>query len=146
MSFAGHSGMDININIDDNNVSNFLFNEELGAVIQVYDEEADFIIQSLQKSVGPVISLIGKPRTDQNIILNNITDSLASLIGNLVNSIDPELIIMGGGVVINNLKFRNLLIKKIPKYIFSKDVKKIKIRMSKLKDDTGLLGAAAVFK
>jgi len=71
MSFAGHSGMDININIDDNNVSNFLFNEELGAVIQVYDEEADFIIQSLQKSVGPVISLIGKPRTDQNIILNN---------------------------------------------------------------------------
>ena len=87
-----------------------------------------------------------KKSKKQNIILNNIADSLASLIGNLVNSIDPELIIMGGGVVINNLKFRNLLIKNIPKYILSKDVKKIKILMSKLKDDTGLLGAAAVFK
>ena len=87
-----------------------------------------------------------KESKKQNIILNNIADSLASLIGNLVNSIDPELIIMGGGVVINNLKFRNLLIKNIPKYILSKDVKKIKILMSKLKDDTGLLGAAAVFK
>jgi len=71
MSFAGHSGMDININIDDDGVSNFLFNEELGAVIQVHDEEVDFILQSLQKSIGAVISIIGKPRADQNINLNN---------------------------------------------------------------------------
>ncbi|MDG2252582.1 MAG: phosphoribosylformylglycinamidine synthase [Methylophilaceae bacterium] len=71
MSFAGHTGMDININIDDNDVSNFLFNEELGAVIQVSDKESDFVLQSLQKSIGSVISIIGKPRIDQNIILNN---------------------------------------------------------------------------
>ena len=71
MSFAGHIGIDINININKNDVSNFLFNEELGAVIQVNDKEVDFILQSLQKSLGPVVSLIGKPRTDQNIILNN---------------------------------------------------------------------------
>ena len=71
MSFAGHIGIDINISIDDNNVSNYLFNEELGAVIQVHDDEADFIIQSLQNSVGPEVTLIGKPRTDQNIILKN---------------------------------------------------------------------------
>ena len=76
MSFAGHSGMDININIDDNDVSNFLFNEELGAVIQVSDKESDFVLQSLQKSVGSVISIIGKPRIDQNIILNNNKDTI----------------------------------------------------------------------
>ena len=87
-----------------------------------------------------------KNQKKQNLILNNIADSLGSLIGNLINSVDPSAIVMGGGVVINNLKFRNLLIKNIPKYILSKDVKKIKILMSKLKDDTGLLGAAAVFK
>ena len=67
-------------------------------------------------------------------------------IGNLINSIDPEFIVMGGGVVNNNVKFRNLLIKHTRNYILAADVKKIKILISKLKDDTGLLGAAAVFK
>ncbi len=77
MSFAGHSGMDISTNVDDN-IFNFLFNEELGAVIQVHDEEVDFIFQSLHKSIGPVISIIGKPRTDQNINLINNKDIIFS--------------------------------------------------------------------
>ena len=87
-----------------------------------------------------------KQSKKQDLLLNNIADSLGSLIGNLINSIDPELIVMGGGVVNNNFKFRNLLIKYTRNYILSEDVKKIKILISKLKDDTGLLGAAAVFK
>ena len=78
--------------------------------------------------------------------MNNIADSLGSLIGNLINSVDPGVIVMGGGVVINNLNFRNLLIKYSRNYIFAQDAKKIKILISKLKDDTGLLGAAAIFK
>ncbi len=87
-----------------------------------------------------------KQSKKQDLLFNNIADSLGSLIGNLINSIDPELIVMGGGVVNNNFKFRNLLIKYTRNYILSEDVKKIKILISKLKDDTGLLGAAAVFK
>ena len=87
-----------------------------------------------------------KQSKKQDLVLNNIADSLGSLIGNLINSIDPEFIVMGGGVVNNNFKFRNLLIRYTRNYIFSEDVKKIKILISKLKDDTGLLGAAAVFK
>ena len=82
----------------------------------------------------------------QNLILNNIADSLGSLIGNLINSVDPGVIVMGGGVVINNLNFRNLLIKYSRNYIFAQDAKKIKILISKLKNDTGLLGAASIFK
>ena len=78
--------------------------------------------------------------------MNNITDGLGSLIGNLVNSVDPSVIVMGGGVVINNLNFRNSLIKHSRNYIFAKDAKKIKILISKLKNDTGLLGAASIFK
>ena len=82
----------------------------------------------------------------QNIILNNIAESLGSLIGNLINSVDPSVAVMGGGVIINNSKFKNSLIKYSRNYILSKDVKKIKFLTSKLKDDTGLLGAAAIFK
>jgi len=89
MSFAGHSGMDINIDIDDD-ISNFLFNEELGAVIQVHDEEVDFILQSLQKSIGPVISIIGKPRTDQNINLNNNKNTIFSGVRSYLQQIWSE--------------------------------------------------------
>ena len=78
--------------------------------------------------------------------LTNISESLASLIGNLVNSVDPHMIILGGGVVVNNKVFRNLLINHIRKYIFSNDVKSIRIVLSKLKVDTGLIGAAAIFR
>ena len=78
--------------------------------------------------------------------LTNISESLASLIGNLVNSVDPHMIVLGGGVVVNNKVFRNLLINHIRKYILSNDVKSIRIVLSKLKVDTGLIGAAAIFR
>ena len=56
------------------------------------------------------------------------------------------MIVLGGGVVVNNKLFRNLLINHIRKYIFSNDVKSIRIVLSKLKVDTGLIGAAAIFR
>jgi len=82
----------------------------------------------------------------QKAILKNIADSLGSLIGNLVNTVDPGLIVLGGGVVLKNIEFRKMLINYSHNYIFFKDVKKIKILVSKLKNDTGVLGAAAIFK
>ena len=45
MSFAGHVGMTINMDALDDNWMAALFNEELGAVIQVRAEQADSIIQ-----------------------------------------------------------------------------------------------------
>ena len=82
----------------------------------------------------------------QKVILENIADSLGSLIGNLVNTVDPGFIVLGGGVVLNNIEFRKMLINYSHNYIFFKDIKKIKILVSKLKIDTGVLGAAAIFK
>ena len=78
--------------------------------------------------------------------LNNVSESLASLIGNLVNSVDPSFIVLGGGVVLNNSEFRKLLIRHTRKFIFCDDVKSIKILLSKLKVDTGVIGAAAIFR
>ena len=82
----------------------------------------------------------------QKVILENIADSLGSLIGNLVNTVDPGFIILGGGVVLNNIEFRKMLINYSHNYIFCKDIKKIRMLVSKLKIDTGVLGAAAIFK
>jgi len=82
----------------------------------------------------------------QKVILENIADSLGSLIGNLVNTVDPGFIVLGGGVVFNNIEFRKMLINYSHNYMFCKDIKKIKMLVSKLKIDTGVLGAAAIFK
>ena len=82
----------------------------------------------------------------QKIILENIADSLGSLIGNLVNTVDPGFIVLGGGVILNNIEFRKMLINYSHNYILYKDIKKIRIFVSKLKNDTGVLGAAAIFK
>jgi len=62
-----------------------------------------------------------------------------ALIGNLVNSVDPSMIVLGGGVILNNAEFRKLLIRHTRKFIFCDDVKSIKILLSKLKVDTELL-------
>ncbi|MDC0056915.1 ROK family protein [Alphaproteobacteria bacterium] len=87
-----------------------------------------------------------KTSKKRSVYLNNISESLASLIGNLVNSVDPSLIVLGGGVVLNNSEFKKLLIFHTRKFIFCDDVKSIKILLSKLKIDTGVIGAAAIFR
>ena len=79
-------------------------------------------------------------------IMKNVAESLATLIGSLINTIDPAKIVLGGGVIINNAYFTKILISNIRKYILADEVKKISIVTSKLKDNTGLLGAGLLFK
>lgn len=82
----------------------------------------------------------------KNIIMQNVAESLATIIGSLINTIDPAKIVLGGGVVIHNAYFTKILISNIRKYILADEVKKINIATSKLKDNTGLLGAGLLFK
>ncbi len=78
--------------------------------------------------------------------INNIAESLGSLIGNLINSVDPSMVVLGGGVVVKNENFRDKLIQYIRNFIFAKDLQSMKIKISKLGDYTGLIGSAALFK
>ena len=82
----------------------------------------------------------------KNRIMKNVAGSLATIIGSLINTIDPAKIVLGGGVVIHNAYFTKILISNIRKYILADEVKKINIVTSKLKDNTGLLGAGLLFK
>lgn len=79
-------------------------------------------------------------------ILNNIAESLASLIGSLINTIDPDKLVLGGGVIINIAYFKKILIDHIRKFILADEVKKINIKTSKLTDSTGVIGAGLLFK
>ena len=82
----------------------------------------------------------------KKIFINNIAESLGSLIANLINSVDPSMVVLGGGVVVKNENFRDKLIQYIRNFIFAKDLQSMKIKISKLGDHTGLIGSASLFK
>jgi|TARA_B110000259_G_scaffold114825_1_gene130801 glucokinase len=95
-----------------------------------------------------IIHYLSKLRSDsqKDIYLKKISNSLSSIIGNLINTVDPGMVVLGGGVVTHNKQFRKILIDKTRDYILSSDVKKIKFNISKLKKDTGLIGSALLFR
>jgi phosphoribosylformylglycinamidine synthase len=71
MAFAARCGLDIDLkNIPGNNLEK-LFNEELGAVMQVDASEADKITRTLERAIGKNIYQIGSVRLDQNIVIKN---------------------------------------------------------------------------
>jgi len=67
MAFAGHCGFDVELN---GNALEVLFNEELGAVIQVGDEELTQVMASFkQAGLESCTQVIGKPTAEQRLIV-----------------------------------------------------------------------------
>jgi len=87
-----------------------------------------------------------KTKNEKLFFLNQVAVSLASMVGNLINTIDPEFIVLGGGVVLNNKLFTKNLIKHTRDFIIAPDAKKMKFHISKLEKDTGLIGAGLLHR
>ena len=87
-----------------------------------------------------------KTKNEKLFYLNKVAISLASMVGNLINTIDPEFIVLGGGVVLNNKLFTKNLIEYSRDYIIALDAKKMKFYISKLKKNTGLIGAGLLHR
>ena len=60
MAFAAHCGIDLNLNVKDEMV-NFLFNEELGAVIQILDDDVIEILKYFNDELDLATQVIGAP-------------------------------------------------------------------------------------
>ncbi len=79
MAFAGHCGLNLNLDCLTENISEIpaiLFNEELGAVIQVrHDETPDVLTQFSVAGLGECVAVIGQPlnNSEINISLNGET-------------------------------------------------------------------------
>jgi phosphoribosylformylglycinamidine synthase len=59
MAFAGRCGLDVDISELSGNALDVMFNEELGAVIQVKAAEAEAIVAALNEAIGNCAQLIG---------------------------------------------------------------------------------------
>lgn len=66
-------------------------------------------------------------------------------LANIVNIIDPEVIILGGSVIDSGDLFLSMTKKNMRQYIKSPESKKIKIIKSKLGEKAGAIGAAMLF-
>jgi len=67
-------------------------------------------------------------------------------LANVVNLIDPEVIVLGGGVAESHGLFLPKLKKTLKEYIINPEAKKIKILVSKLGKNSGAIGAALLIK
>jgi len=76
---------------------------------------------------------------------DEIGEILGIAFANIANLIDPEAIIIGGGVVGASDLFLSEIKKLMKKYIMSQDAKSIKIIKSKLGKNAGAIGAALLF-
>jgi len=90
--------------------------------------------------------LLAQEAYDGDILAEKCFQELGAYLGlafaNLVNLIDPEIIIVGGGASASSDLFLKTAQKTMNRYLVSKDAKKIKIVKSELGNDAGAIGAA----
>jgi len=76
MAFAGHCGLNLQLEAEDSNLE-FLFTEELGAIIQVSNVDIISIQDYLQKELGLTSKIIGHPTSDHVISIFNGSSLIA---------------------------------------------------------------------
>lgn len=77
-------------------------------------------------------------------ILNNWVTNVSKAIANIIVTVDPEVIVLGGSVIINNPSYIENIKKEVKKRIY--DGVKVNIRLAEIGDDTGLIGAGILAK
>lgn len=73
MAFAGGCGLDIAL-ADEGDVLGQLFNEELGAVIQINTSDAEVLLKTLNDTIPASATIIGKPNVSGKITIKQAGD------------------------------------------------------------------------
>jgi glucokinase len=71
-----------------------------------------------------------------------VTTFLGATIANAVTMLNPEVVVLGGGVLENLPNFRDMTLRKTTPLILSACRDDVRFEMSVLKDRAGVLGAA----
>ena len=73
-------------------------------------------------------------------IIENWIDNISTGIANIITVVDPEVIVLGGAVPINNKELIPLVIEAVKGKVA--DPNMVDIRVAKIGDNAGLIGAA----
>ncbi|NFT07095.1 ROK family protein [Clostridium botulinum] len=77
-------------------------------------------------------------------MLSEWVTNVSKAIANIIVTVDPEVIVLGGSVIINNPSYLNKIKEETQKRVF--DGIKINIKLAEIGDDTGLIGAGLLGK
>jgi len=69
---------------------------------------------------------------------------LGTAIGSIVNLLNPEIVIIGGGLSLSSDKYINLIKKSVFDYAYKAATKNLKIKKAKFGNDAGWIGAACL--
>lgn len=92
------------------------------------------------ESTADVFRLANQGNQQAVDLLEYVSDKLANFLAMLQAVLDPDIIILGGSVILNNPKFISILESKVRKRVYSTTKKNVKIVKAKLGDDAGLIG------
>jgi glucokinase len=74
-------------------------------------------------------------------VLEETAGYLAIALGNIANVLNPEMIVVGGGIIDGSPEFLTMVSREIKKHAFDSAVKELKITRATLGNDAGFIGA-----
>jgi phosphoribosylformylglycinamidine synthase len=70
MAFAGHCGLHVDVSSLPGDIAGILYNEELGAVLQVRSEDAEAVCASFNQAINDCAHIIGAPVSSDEIAIH----------------------------------------------------------------------------
>lgn len=91
---------------------------------------------------GEVFAMAMNGDKDAQVIVDQMLASLAKGIANIVHTVDPHMIVLGGGVMQSKDYIMPLLLEKVNGYLYPQLRNKIQIECASLGTKAGVIGAA----
>lgn len=90
-------------------------------------------------STKDVFQLAKEGNKECKEILNQWVINISKAIANIIVTVDPEIIVLGGSVILNNQEYLKNITNKVRGFVFPGV--NVNIKLAKIGDDTGLIGS-----
>lgn len=94
------------------------------------------------ENAGNVNDLANEGNAQALIIMNDAKEYLANMIAIMIGMIDPDLVVLGGGVAINIENFASDIEKLVKEKVYEVQRNNVLVKEATLGDDCGLIGGA----
>jgi glucokinase len=75
-------------------------------------------------------------------IVDEWIDHLGIALSNLYNILEPDVIVLGGGIMKSSARFFNRILPSVTRYVYKQTTKHVLIKQAELGQNSGLIGAA----
>lgn len=93
-------------------------------------------------SAQDVIKLAEEGNSAAELIIDSAAQAAGAAVGNLVNMLDPEVVVVGGGLGSTEGRYRASMVAAMRAHIWSEYHREIPVLSAKLGNDAGFIGAA----